>query len=164
MSEPTPMSLIQHGDKSLWGDGPWVGEPDRVEFEVAGFPTLVRRGIGGAWCGYVGVPPAHPWFGKDYDEIGADVHGGLTYARECDEHPEDGVCHLTEDEDTIWWLGFDCGHCGDVLPAMDYRLRQALGEDRPSLADLSPWPVTYKDLAYVVGEITSLALQAQAAT
>lgn len=31
-------------------------------------------------CGYLAVPEGHPWYGKHYGDIGADVHGGLTYS------------------------------------------------------------------------------------
>lgn len=32
-------------------------------------------------CGYVRVPAKHPWHGMNYDEIDADVHGGLTFSQ-----------------------------------------------------------------------------------
>ncbi len=54
--------------------------------------------------GYVGVPAGHPWFGKDYDSIDCEVHGGLTYA--ADRAP-------TEKPDGFWWVGFDTAHLGD---------------------------------------------------
>jgi hypothetical protein len=52
----------------------------------------------GAVNGYVKIPAGHHWHGLDYDDIGVDVHGGLTYGS------ENG------------WVGFDCLHCGDVWP------------------------------------------------
>jgi hypothetical protein len=57
-------------------------------------------------CGYVRVPPGHPHYGKDHDDVGVDVHGGLTFAQlePCKDH-EDGQG---------WWLGFDCHHCFDM--------------------------------------------------
>ena len=64
------------------------------------------------WNGYVGVPPAHPAHGKDYnadllDDI--DVHGGLTYANSsCPGDHWDGM--------GMWWFGFDTAHYYD----MDY--------------------------------------------
>jgi hypothetical protein len=54
-------------------------------------------------CGYVCLPLGHPWHGKDYDEVEADVHGGLTYAKAEASGAGDG-----------WWLGFDCAHAGDA--------------------------------------------------
>lgn len=52
-------------------------------------------------CGYARVPEGHPFFRKGWDDIGIDVHGGITYA-------EYGT------EKTEWWLGFDCAHNGDA--------------------------------------------------
>lgn len=54
--------------------------------------------------GYIGVPKDHPWYGKGYDSIEADVHGGLTYASY--DHPNGG-------RDGNWWIGFDTFHAGD---------------------------------------------------
>lgn len=56
-------------------------------------------------CGYVRVPPNHPDFGKDYDSVDVDVHGGLTFGQlEPCEH-EDGQGY---------WYGFDCAHYDDA--------------------------------------------------
>src|SRR5438132_5160947 len=62
-------------------------------------------------CGYVRVPPAHPWHGQSDEDIPAEVHGGLTFAElEPCEH-EDGVG---------WWIGFDCHHFGDSGLPLDH--------------------------------------------
>jgi hypothetical protein len=53
-------------DKSTWGDGPWMTEPDRVEWRHAGLPCLALRNQMGVWCGYAAVPPGHPWHGVHY--------------------------------------------------------------------------------------------------
>ncbi len=115
------------GDKSEWGFGPWVGEPDRVEWRIPGtmhgLVCLAVRGPNGSWCGYVGVPPGHPAHGQDYTTIesAADlrVHGGLTFADKCQTHEGAQVCHVPEpgEPDNVWWLGFDCAHSGDYSPA-----------------------------------------------
>ena len=58
-------------------------------------------------CGYVRVLVGHPWHGKDYGDIIADVHGGLTFAEadvQCD----------APGEDNAWWVGFDCAHLFDM--------------------------------------------------
>src|SRR6185295_14871422 len=105
------------------GDGPWMNEFDKQQFEdeATKLPCIIRRsGFTGNLCGYVGVPEGHPWFGKDYNEIDAEVHGGLTYAAECDEDDkEHGICHVEEDGIRRWWIGFDCGHFMDLSPRMD---------------------------------------------
>lgn len=57
-------------DKKAWGDGPWVDEPDKVQFydEETGFTCLIVRNHGGALCGYVGVPQTHPLYRKNYSD------------------------------------------------------------------------------------------------
>lgn len=143
-------------DKGSWGPGPWQDEPDRLEFEAHGFPCLIRRSeTSGALCGYVGVPPGHPWHGKDHDAIDADVHGGLTYsnARQGD------ICHVPKpgEPEDVHWLGFDCAHCFDVMPRIDALVA--------SVAIRAPKPFTdiYRCIEYVGSEVESLALQARKA-
>lgn len=78
-------------DKAEWPRGAWDDEPDKIQWqdEATGLPCLIVRGPSGALCGYVGVAPGHPWHGKDYDDCGVDVHGGLTFASKCAEiNPE----------------------------------------------------------------------------
>lgn len=152
-------------DKSGWGDGPWQSESDKLQWTdpATGLPCLIVRNDGGALCGYCGVSEGHPWFGSDYsaDELDAslglviDVHGGLTFAGHCQEgNKEHGICHVVEpgEPDRVWWFGFDCAHSGDLCPAyavMVSPLRSVFR--RP--------PSTYRDLAYVRAEVTSLAVQ-----
>lgn len=114
-------------DKSTWGDGPWQGEPDKAQWidKATGLPCLVvRHPDMGHWCAYVGVSQGHPNFEKEYDDVGADVHGGLTYADHC-RGGEHGVCHIVEpgEDDHVWWLGFDFAHSGDKSPGADAKLR-----------------------------------------
>jgi hypothetical protein len=71
--------------------------------------VVVRADLGGRSimkhrCGYVRVPPSHPWHGKFYDDIDADVHGGLTFA---------AIEPCTHEDGIGWWIGFDCAHLGD---------------------------------------------------
>lgn len=110
----------EHTDKSMWGPGPWQDEPNRVDFEAHGFPCLLHRSpTSGGWCGYVAVPPGHCAYKKGYDDVDVDVHGGLTYADTCNEH----ICHVPKpgEPDDVWWLGFDCGHAWDLMPAFHVR-------------------------------------------
>lgn len=69
--------------------------------EHLGFPWVTMKNGMGYRCGYVGIPKGHPWYGKGYDELCPEVHGGLTYA------------DLSEDE-SVWWMGFDCAHYMDA--------------------------------------------------
>src|SRR4051812_33030319 len=105
---------LHQKDRPKWGLGPWESEPDRIEFEAHGFPCILHRGGAGAWCGYVGVDPTHPYHGRDYDSLDVSVHGGLTYAKECSGH----VCHVPKpgEPENLWWFGFDCAHSGDMHP------------------------------------------------
>lgn len=76
------------------------GEHLGFEWEV------VQNGLGYR-CGYVRVTPGHPWFGKGYDDINADVHGGLTFCGH-------GKACPTHGPEAEWWIGFDCAHAGDA--------------------------------------------------
>lgn len=67
-------------------------------------PWHIPQVIAGWGNGYIGLPPEHPWYGKPYDDIPADVHGGLTYSR--NYKPK-------EEPDGYWWIGFDTGHLDD---------------------------------------------------
>ena len=49
-------------------------------------------------CGYVALPKGHPLYGKHYDDLAIECHGGLTYSKF---------------EDNDWVIGFDCAHGGD---------------------------------------------------
>jgi hypothetical protein len=115
----------------------WDNEPDRIEFESLGLPCLiVRNDFGGVLCGYVGVPEGHPWYHKNYEQIKNDdqvfVHGHT---------PKPG------ESDKVWWLGFDCGHAGDIVP----KKRDVL----PSLYKFG----VYRNIDYVKSECEKLALQ-----
>lgn len=136
-------------DRSKWGVGPWDNEPDKVQWldPVSGLPCMIRRGRMGAWCGYVGVSEGHPAYGKDYPEVEADVHGGLTYAAFCEDGADEasGICHVTADHKPVWWLGFDCSHVLDSTPE---KMSWNRGPD-----------CEYRDQAYVTDQTLRLAKQ-----
>lgn len=152
--------------REAWGDGPWVDEPDRVEWRVRGYPCLVRRITTlGHFCGYVAVPPGHPWHGKSYDELEGlvEAHGGVTSAGPC----EGEVCHVPEpgEPDDVHWVGFDAAHAFDVVPYMQ-KLHPDLHKRDRGLASLNVrgLPQTrYRDLAYMRAEVEQLVAQAEAA-
>ena len=160
-------------DRSRWGSGQWDHEPDKIQWldEATKLPCLALRNRMGSWCGYVGVPPGHPLYGQDYDaayEIATkmncniDVHGGLTFADKCqEEDKEHGICHVVEpdEDDDIWWLGFDCAHGGDLVPSMRF-LESKMGFP-PFLVDKQEYE-KYRDTEYVIGETTKLARQLDA--
>jgi hypothetical protein len=150
--------------KSKWGDGPWLDEPDKVQWqdEVTGLPCLaVRNERSGNWCGYVGVGPGHPLYEKEYMDVDIGVHGGLTFAGFCDADREHGICHLPDkgELDAVYWFGFDCHHGGDMAPGYEARHRD-LFRDRPDLERYMNRGV-YRTLEYVKAECKKLAAQLQ---
>jgi hypothetical protein len=137
--------------RELFGDGPWVDEPDRVEWRDGPIVCLVRRSPLGCLLGYAGVPESHPWFEMRWDVINARVHGGLTYAS-----LGDGEIGHTRHPDDIagayWFVGFDCCHAFDYTPWLFRGIRPIYSKG---------W--AYRDMAYVLGEASELALQARLA-
>jgi hypothetical protein len=119
--------------------GPWNDEPNREEFKHAGLDCLLLRGPMGAWCGYAAVKPGHKLYKKPYSEADVRVHGGITYAEEC----QGEICHETEEEDKVWWFGFDCAHAFDLVPLMPFKQDHSI----------------YRDIAYVRDETKRLAEQ-----
>lgn len=165
-------------DRTDWGAGPWDTEPDYIQWQHAGYACLIVRNRMGALCGYVGVDEAHPSFGKGYDDVDVDVHGGLTYADKCTGH----ICHVPESgmPDSVWWLGFDTSHAFDLVPRMEaferkYDLRRrglaifppitnAAGE-AAGISEAFTLPKdTYRDVAYTTKETNELAEQLRAMT
>jgi hypothetical protein len=137
-------------------EGPWHAESDHEAFEYAGLAVRLHRNANTlGWCGYVGLPPWHPWVvvidgsgSIDWQKIDAEVHGGLTYGQDrlpYEDPNAPGFLH---------WLGFDCGHAGDLAPAFlniySTGLRDYGGD-------------TYRTVEYVRAEATRLAEQARAA-
>lgn len=89
-------------DKSAWGDGPWQTEPDKTQWidRATGLDCLIVRNPWGALCGYVGVPPEHPWHGRDYEAIPVECHGGVTFADGC----EKDIDRSADNDQIIAWL------------------------------------------------------------
>lgn len=159
--QQAPFPKVEWGDHAAklrdYGEGPWVDEPDRVEWRSQGLPCLVRRVEGvGHFCGYVGVTEGHPLYGKDADEVrGMRVHGGVTATHACDER---GACHVPEpgEPHEVWWIGFDCGHGGhDVMPFMlSPRHPMAIKQDDPMFKGCE-----YRTVQYAITNVELLALQ-----
>ena len=132
---------LPDGTEGDWeqGPGPWDGERDEVRVKWGKYELLAKRNlITGAWLGYVGVREGHRWFGVDYNDISADVHGGLTYSG----------THWGESGD-VWWVGFDCAHFyTDIVPGF-------------KKGEVFSYPgATYKDLPFVWTELYKLAARA----
>jgi hypothetical protein len=158
------------------GDGPWQDEPDKAQWvdDATGLDCLiVRVPFHGALCGYVGVPPQHPWHGRDWSEVCGlvDVHDGITYSAPCVEGAEDGpaVCHIPGPgrPHDVWWLGFAAAGAFDHQPAFEHRINASNpGREKAmaaTWADAEEWmrPV-YRTFDYVRDQVTHLAGQVHA--
>ena len=151
------------------GSGAWENEPDVVEWRKPGsaLPRMIVRNNNGALCGYVGLPPGHALHGAAGWGTGGDeandpvryervnqleAHGGITYANECAGH----ICHVPRagEPEHVWWLGFDCSHSGDMTPGLRWIAGRDWGERHGE---------KYRDVAYVIREVESLAAQLEEA-
>lgn len=152
--------------KAIWGPGPWDNECDKEQWpdEDTGYACLIKRNHFGALCGYVGVSRRHPWYGVDYDDISASVHGGLTYSSYCQEDGPEGetICHVPSpgEPDRLWWVGFDCAHSSDITPGIPPLDRYLPDMGRGGLI----YQRSYRTIAYVKEECASLARQAAEAS
>jgi hypothetical protein len=98
-----------------WGYGEWVEEPDIIIFNYKGFDCKVIRVaakeifseelsvFGGHFCGYIKIPPEHPFYHKSFDDVDLDIYGGLT------------INAISQDDEH--WIAFDCCNCNDVVPS-----------------------------------------------
>lgn len=148
---------------------PWLNEPNRVEFKYKGYDCLIQR-VGrfhdefaddylGHLCGYVALPKSHPYYGKNYDDIPIEVHGGLTYARAC----QGKICHVPSEgeSDDVWWVGFDCAHAGDLIPGIQ-KMREPVGlfyDIDQKYAYLNLPEDVYRDIEFVRNEIEDMVDQ-----
>ena len=105
----------------------------------AGLKAVVIAHDMGHRCGYVGVPEGHPMYGKHYDDVDVDVHGGLTYS---------------ELDYGLWLFGYDCAHWDD---AKDPELMSA--EYKKVFMNWMEGRGTIRTLEFCVAECESLAKQ-----
>lgn len=144
-------------DKSGWGEGPWQDEPDKEQWQdETGYACLLVRNIGGALCGYVGVPEGHPWYGVSAFDVEPepDLHNGLSYAELCQKGPEGHtICHVPApgEPEPLWWLGFHSEGSTDLCPALNRINKQV-----PGLRSIMR-KQTYRDVAYVKAQVAKLA-------
>ena len=132
-------------NKKDWTPGPWNEEPDLAVWVDADayYPCVAKRGLFGAWCGYVGLFPSHPLYGSsrfdpafEFIEVHNHVNMSNTSAN-LSLLATPALCH--------WWVGFSCTALGDFLP---------ISPDKK----LTPHNV-YRTFEYVQGQIDSLAAQ-----
>jgi len=140
--------------KTSWPLGPWNDEPDRIDFKHVGLDCFIQRHSLGAWCGYVGIPPSHPAYGRSCADLNysIEIHGGLNHASKCG-----GITACLIGVNEIWWFGFDCAHFGDFVPGMAVT-REKLAARLPTCL-LDDAQGIYRDLKYVYKETEWLAEQ-----
>lgn len=63
-------------------------------------------------CYYVFIPKGHKYYGKDFDDIDINCHGGLTYS------DDDLYCNPVYLTDT-WIIGWDYAHSCDYVGIYD---------------------------------------------
>lgn len=108
--------------------GPWTGEAEKIAWidPATGMNCIIRRSAYGHLCGYVAVEPGHPFYGFGADALprdpGLEVHGRVAYAQAC-EHRRPVSTSIwrsppTPDGPSAWWLGFECNHSFDLVPAI----------------------------------------------
>jgi len=166
-------------------EGPWLGEADKVAWRDAatGYECIMMRSTDGGYLGgYVGVPSLHPLYRFDHEalpqDLGIEVHGGLTYSEVCEDGPTPErqirreahrICHApggaVRFDPTVhatgyrvqdahaWWFGFECNHLYDLVPGDDPRVARFMEAEVGTV---------YRDDAYVVTEILNLAAQLRA--
>jgi len=123
-----------------------VHSPEAVllEFTESGFECAITHNGTGYRCGYIKVGLTHPWYGREYDAVDVDVHGGLTFSK------ADVPCDA-EGDDQDWWLGFDCGHFGDACDRSLMHVGDPRAFDRCG---------TVRSTEYVREQLVSLVAQA----
>jgi hypothetical protein len=142
--------------KERWGKGPWQDEPDRLEWndqETGLHCLIVRAGVSGALCGYVGIGPTHPAHGLNYNGVPyeeAKAYQKATHESMRSDHkferikspkPIPGVGEALDSIEVhggltfaglrnefvrnsgLWYFGFDCSHAWDLLPGLDATMK-----------------------------------------
>lgn len=120
-------------------------EKDEWRGDIGGLQVILRRHPRGRhWCGWVEVPSYHKWHGKSIhscvkwpqclpkpvpEDLPAAMRKHLPEVWECEHRLKAQLQHvvhggvtgagkLKKEASNSWWLAFDCGHQGDLSPAM----------------------------------------------
>lgn len=152
---PNPFEV----DKSSWKPGPWRDEPDYESWIRKDLPcVIIRHPRMGYLCGYVGTYQSFDL----PDEIENLPHGGISFIETNPDYwitPKKGkkstLAALIFLNETIRWIGFDCGHLEDVIPNRYDQRVIPLPSPFLSVARFSN--DTYKDFEYVRKEVNKLA-------
>ncbi len=138
-------------DRSGWPEGPWMGEPDREDWDdpATGLGCSLRRNVGGIWCGYVAVPRGHPFHGRHVET-----------PRGCPDLSYAGPNRLGLPGPAGWYLGFDSG---GLSPAVSHLVWSAM-RDAPGLdVDRVIASEHYVDIAEARSSCAALATAVAAA-
>lgn len=137
MTDVLSFETFQDFKRKVWGNGPWVDEPDalawcdlatRLECKATRHPEI------GHWCGYVQISGfSRVALQADKARMILRVHGGVTWNDTIDDEGH--------------FIGFDCGHCWDYPPGMAAQFPSGLFGNTKS----------YRDLNYVILECRDLA-------
>lgn len=156
---------------------PWFQEDNAVDFTSDGLQCCMLRGPIGHWCGYVAVPPEHPWFGKTYSYEILPTEDMLGPRDMNDHGPIDLFCMALSGKKPEEALSISLAlrvhggitYAGDKLPTVDKTDGQWwFGFDCAHSGDLVPGMLEYgpahkgdiyRDQQYVVAECQSLAAQ-----
>jgi hypothetical protein len=99
-----------------------------LEFRHAGFICVTWINPLGIACGYVGVAPSSPHYGKEFQSLPWERRKCLSYSEDCLPGRK---------PDGMWWFGFDCRDyidCGPPIHVVQRGLAFAEAECR-RLAD-----------------------------
>ena len=116
------------------------------DFKVDDYRCLILGLNLGHRCGYIGLPVGHKYYGKGYEDVEVDIHGGWTYASDSD--------HFMVESD-LWWIGFDCAHYGD---GKDLELIKSFGKNESLkhllyMEEMFPSGDDFKSLEFVESEL-----------
>lgn len=162
--------------------GEWDSELDRKDWidDATGYVCAMRRNHGGAWCGYVGIPTAHPWYGKSYihqvkvpdsiiqRQVDVDKIGAINIL--CASLSEKSDAMKENFLDIVLAIDVHGGltYAGHTWPQKENDGLWYFGFDCSHAGDFSPgyernWSDGYyRDEEYVTGEVTNLAKQLKA--
>ena len=118
----------------------WDNEFDFYELATKdGWKAYIKRHPNlGHLCGYVAIPPWHPFYGLRCEDINVWVHGGITWS---------GFFKGLEGKnEREYQVGFDCAHFNDLTPFRKYT------------TFLSESPI-YRNVPFVMKELDQLLVQ-----
>lgn len=164
MTEKRIYRFTPEEKESWWGKGEWVDEADLIQFEHMGIECrIVRMAMeepcakefhmsGGFLNGYVAIPGDHPYWGKIYEDLNIECHGGLTFGKCSDRH----------------WIGFDCAHSFDYVPSMEHLKKTAafmqdVRDNEEKIKKFCPnspfWVGTYRNIQFCIDQCKYMAEQ-----